>query len=213
VAYGVRVIEPNDGLRERLRANLAAFQPVPLDGEGLHRAAVAVAIVAGRDGAPCFVLIERAAGMRNHPNQYALPGGRVDAGESPETAALRELDEEVGLRPGPGSDLGRLDDYETRSGFVITPMVIWCVGAGEPSANPAEVAAVRAIPLAVLDGPEVPRLLRIPESDRPVIQIPLGGDDGVYAPAGAILYQLREVGLHGRATRVAHFEQPVFAWR
>jgi 8-oxo-dGTP pyrophosphatase MutT (NUDIX family) len=209
------VIEANEGLRERLRANLAAFQSIPLVGEGPHRAAVAVAIVTGRDGGPCFVLTERAAGMRNHPNQYALPGGRIDPGETPETAALRELDEEVGLRPGPESDLGRLDDYETRSGFVITPVVIWCigVGAGEPAANPAEVASVRAIPLAVLDGPDVPRLQRIPESDRPVIQIPLGDDDGVYAPAGAILYQLREVGLHGRATRVAHFEQPVFAWR
>ena len=78
-------------------------------------------------------------------------------------------------------------------------------------ADPAEVAAVYRVPLEDLDAPEVPRLRRIPESDRPVISIPLLGAD-IHAPTAAILFQLREVAVHGRSTRVAHYEQPVFAW-
>jgi len=58
----------------------------------------------------------------------------------------------------------------------------------------------------------VPILVTIPESERPVIQMPLLGTL-IHAPTAAVLYQLREVVLHGRATRVDHFEQPVWAWR
>jgi hypothetical protein len=57
-----------------------------------------------------------------------------------------------------------------------------------------------------------PRFHAIPESDAPVIQLPLF-DRFVHAPTGAVLYQFRELALHGRTTRVAHYEQPVFAWR
>jgi 8-oxo-dGTP pyrophosphatase MutT (NUDIX family) len=208
-----RGLDATDALRERLRANLEAFATVAATDRRLRRAAVAVAIVAGDGGAASFVLTERASSLRNHAGQYALPGGRIDGGETPEEAALRELREEVGLRLGPAAILGRLDDFATRSGFAITPVVVWGGGADELVANPAEVAAVRAIPLEVLERPAVPILRRIPESDRPVIEIDLGRDDPIWAPAAAILYQLREVGLHGRHTRVAHFEQPLFAWR
>jgi len=206
-------LDATDALRERLRANLGAFAALATTDAQLRRAAVAVAIVAGDGGAASFVLTERASSLRNHAGQYALPGGRIDSGETPEGAALRELREEVGLRLGPAAILGRLDDFATRSGFAITPVVVWGGSAGELIANPAEVAAVRAIPLRVLERPAVPTLRRIPESDRPVIEIDLGKDDPIWAPAAAILYQLREVGLHGRHTRVAHFEQPLFAWR
>ena len=57
-----------------------------------------------------------------------------------------------------------------------------------------------------------PRFVSIPESDRPVVQVPLGGDL-IHAPTGAVLVQFRWVGLDGRLDeRVADFEQPVFAW-
>ena len=79
-------------------------------------------------------------------------------------------------------------------------------------ANPNEVAAIYRVPLAELDRPDVPRLHHIPESDRPVISIPLLGTN-IHAPTAAILYQLREVAVWGRSTRVAKYEQPVFAWR
>jgi 8-oxo-dGTP pyrophosphatase MutT (NUDIX family) len=136
----------------------------------------------------------------------------VDDGESPVAAALRELREEVNLTMTESSVLGLLDDYPTRSGFVITPVVVWADEHAEPVANPDEVAAVYRVPLADLDAPDVPRLVTIPESDRPVIQLPILGTL-VHAPTAAVLFQVREVAVHGRPTRVDHFEQPVWAWR
>jgi 8-oxo-dGTP pyrophosphatase MutT (NUDIX family) len=205
-------LDATEALRDRLRANVSAFEAQSADGD-LRRAAVAVAIVEGAGGRACFVITLRASTLRNHAGQYALPGGRIDEGETPEQTALRELHEEVGLRLGPEAVIGRLDDFATRSGFAITPVVTWGGHEVDLAANPSEVAEARAIPLEVLERPEVPTLRRIPESDRPLIEIDLGDDDPVWAPAAAILYQLREVGLHGRHTRVAHFEQPLFAWK
>ena len=195
-----------------MRANLAAHGRTALDLDGRRAAAVAVTLVGNADGEACFLLTRRAAGLRRHAGQWALPGGRLDAGETAIDAALRELAEEVGLGCGADTVLGTLDDYATRSGFVITPVVVWGGTGAALVPDPEEVAAVYQVPLTLLDDPRVPQLRRIPESERPVISIPMVGTD-VHAPTAAIVYQLREVGLHGRATRVAHFEQPVFAWR
>ena len=199
-------------LEARVRANLGAHARLRLDLEGRRPAAVAVALIGDGGSSPAFVLTRRAIRLRAHGGQWALPGGRIEAGESAERAALRELREEVGLDLPAECVLGLLDDYATRSGFVITPVVVWGREAATLAANPAEVAAVHRVPLAVLEGPEVPHLHSIPESDRPVISIPMVGTY-VHAPTAAIVYQLREVALHGRDTRVAHFEQPPFAWR
>jgi len=207
------VLEATEELRTRVHANLARFEVAETPPGGHRRAAVALAIASRKDGEACFVLTERAAGLKHHAGQWALPGGRIDPGESVEDAALRELAEEVGLRLGAESVLGRLDDYVTRSGFAISPVVAWAGEVGELEVHPAEVAAVHLYPLSCLERSEVPRLTRIPESERPVIEIPLPDGESVYAPTGAILYQLREVALRGLATRVAHFDQPVFAWR
>jgi len=73
-------------------------------------------------------------------------------------------------------------------------------------------ARVHIVPLEDLDAPDVPRFVSIPESDRPVIQVPLLGSL-IHAPTAAVIYQMREVVSHGRATRVDHLEQPVWAWR
>jgi mutator protein MutT len=201
-------------LIEAVRANLLRFAPVrrslPLDGR--RHAAVALALIRGDAGAPSFVLTRRAAKLRNHAGQWALPGGRLDAGETPERAALREMQEEVGLALAESAVLGRLDDYPTRSGFVITPVVVWSGEHAELRPDPTEVAAIYRVPIAELSRPGVPHLRRIPESERPVISLPLL-DTHIHAPTAAILFQLREVALHGRSTRVDHFEQPVFAWR
>lgn len=148
--------------------------------------------------------------MRAHPGQWALPGGRVDEAETPVAAALREMEEELGLCRGGQDVLGLLDDYPTRSGYVITPVVLWAGRIPVLTPNPEEVASVHIVRFSALD--VEPRFVTIPESTAPVIQLPLLGEL-VHAPTAAILHQFREVGLHRRATRVAHLEQPVFAWR
>ena len=159
-----------------------------------------------------FLLCRRASRLNTHAGQWALPGGRLDPGEDALTAALREVDEELGLRLTEDALVGWLDDYPTRSGYVITPVVLWADGAPALTPSPHEVTAVHRIALAELLGGE-PRFVTIPESDRPVVQIPLGGCD-IHAPTGAVLYQFRQVALAGRIDeRVDHLEQPVFAWR
>ena len=202
----------DNALRERIRRHLDAHDREQTDLGDRGHAAVAVTLVADHLERPCFVLTRRNPQLRRHAGQWALPGGRIDPGESAEEAALRELDEEVGLAVSDSSALGCLDDYPTRSGFVITPVVIWSGSRTEFDPNPEEVADVFRVPIAELDRPGVPRLRSIPESNRPVISIPLLGSN-IHAPTAAILYQLREVAIWGRETRVAHFEQPVFAWR
>jgi len=202
----------DDALLERARANLAAFDRRAAPLEGRKAAAVALVLLPDAEGRGCFLLTKRAPTLRAHTGQWALPGGRMDAGETPEVAALRELDEELGLKLGGDKLLGFLDDYPTRSGFVITPVVFWADDPGALAPNPAEVARVHLVPLEALEAPDVPRFISIPESDRPVIQVPLLGSL-IHAPTAAVIYQMREVVSHGRPTRVDHLEQPVWAWR
>ena len=202
----------DDALLDRARANLSSFERQALPDDGRRRAAVAQVLLYDDEGRACFLITRRAATLRKHTGQWALPGGRLDAGETAQRAALRELQEEVGLILDESTVLGALDDYGTRSGFIITPVVVWGGLVGELTPNPAEVAKIFRVPLDDLEGPDVPRLISIPESDRPVIQLPLLGTL-IHAPTAAVVYQMREVVVHGRATRVNHFEQPVWAWR
>ena len=201
-----------EALKTRVKANLAGFARQPIASDGRRPAAVAAVLLPDDEGRACFLLTRRSATLRAHARQWALPGGRIDDGETFEEAALRELREEVGLALGTSSVLGLLDDYGTRSGFIITPVVVWADERTELVPNPDEVAHVYRVPLADLDKPDVPRLITIPESDRPVIQVPLLSSL-IHAPTAAVLYQMREVVVHGRATRVAHFEQPTWAWK
>jgi 8-oxo-dGTP pyrophosphatase MutT (NUDIX family) len=204
----------DDRLRGRMVANLERFERLPQPGSGLKPAAVTLLILGDDTGEACFVITRRASGMRDHPGQWALPGGRMDRGETPAEAALRETEEEVGLSLSPESVIGLLDDYPTRSGFLITPVVVWAGANPALHPNPEEVAEVYRVPLAALEHPDVPRLHEIPESDRPVISVPIAMlGVQIHAPTAAILYQVREVALRGEPVRVAHYEQPVFAWR
>lgn len=198
-------------LREEICARLAGFERMAAPLQTLKRAAVAITIVPHDEGAG-FLLTRRAPRLNAHGGQWALPGGRVDAGETIIGAALRELEEEVSLRAEAASVLGTLDDYPTRSGYLITPVVIWLDSTEGMKPNPGEVASIHPYPLHELERLDSPVFLSIPESERPVIRLMLGAGH-VHAPTAALLYQFAEVALHGRSTRVAHFEQPVWAWK
>jgi 8-oxo-dGTP pyrophosphatase MutT (NUDIX family) len=166
----------------------------------------------GVSGGAAFLLCRRASRLTSHPAQWAFPGGRIDQGETVVDAALRELDEEVGVRLPDSTVLGFLDDYPTRSGYVMTPVVIWGGGRLDLHPAPAEVVAVYRVGLHQLQREDSPRFIAIPESPRPVVQIPLG-NDLIHAPTGAVLLQLRWLCLEGRDDPVDELEQPVFAWK
>jgi 8-oxo-dGTP pyrophosphatase MutT (NUDIX family) len=197
---------------EELRGRLEGLEARGLPLEGRRHAAVAAVLAPDREERLCFVLTRRSSALGSHRGQWALPGGRLDDGESPELAARRELAEELGVHLEAEAELGRLDDYATRSGYVITPVVLWSSERLALRPDPREVAAAYEIPLATLDRPDVPRLQRIAESERPVLSVAIG-DRWVHAPTAAIVYQLFELVHRSRVVRVAEYEQPVFAWR
>lgn len=201
-----------DILHARIGGHLSDFERRDHSHEGLKRAAVAVVVVEDSDGRGALVLTKRSPKLRAHTSQWALPGGRLDEGETPVAAVLRELWEEVNLSLTEDQVLGTLDDYPTRSGYLITPVVIWAGGEVEMVANPDEVASIHRIPFTELNRSDSPAFIKIPESDRPVIQM-LIHDNRIHAPTGAVLYQFREVCLHGREVRVDQLEQPVWAWK
>lgn len=168
--------------------------------------------VDGTAGGAAILITRRTQRLKSHSGQWALPGGRIDPGETALDAAIRECREEIGLRLSVEQLLGQLDDYPTRSGYVITPFVFWGGTGVEPEPNPDEVASVHRIAIRELLRPDSPRFVDIEESDRPVIQIPVGGDL-INAPTGAVIYQFRAVAYDGTDQRVDQYEQPVFAWK
>lgn len=213
-------------LKRRILRHLGGFERHAASDAAARAAAVAVAIADEGDGAhlagipappgwsteAALILTRRAGHLHRHAGQWALPGGRIDEGETPEQAALRELHEEVGLRLEPSSILGRLDDFVTRSGYAITPVLVWAGPARTMVANPHEVHSIHRIPVREFLRADAPMLEHRADAAQPVLRMPVG-ESWIAAPTAAILYQFRELCLLGRPTRVAHFEQPRFAWK
>jgi 8-oxo-dGTP pyrophosphatase MutT (NUDIX family) len=202
-------------LAETLRENLAAFPVREAADDALRPAAVSVVVTGGGpNGEACVLLTLRPDRLKRHGGQYALPGGRLDAGETALQAALRELHEELGLGLDASAVLGRLDDFPTRSGFRIAPYVLWGGEAPTLAPDPEEVAELFHITLDELCSPDIPYLDHGQGGAHPVLSAPLPTlGHHVYAPTAALLYQFREVALLGRHTRVAHYDQPQFAWK
>jgi len=213
-------------LKALIVGHLARFDVAAAPDDAGRSAAVAVAVTDGGYGAnlagmpsyeawqshAALVLTRRSSKLRNHAGQWALPGGRLDRGESPEQAALREMHEEIGLDLPQSAILGRLDDFVTRSGFVMTPVVVWIGPHDGLVANEAEVDSIHRIPVSEFMRADAPLLNEAEGKGTPVLRMPVG-DAWIAAPTAAILYQFREVCIGGRHTRVAHFEQPAFAWK
>lgn len=216
----------NDHLRQHVAANLKPFRARTCNGQSLRKAAVAITIVdtlhdPGIDGLrfdtsqaehAALILTRRASGLRRHAGQWALPGGRMELGETPEQTALRELEEEVGLKLEPAAVIGRLDDFATRSGFLIKVVVVWGGTEAALVPNPGEVASIHRIPLAEFMRSDAPILQEATGSEQPVLLMPVG-QTWIAAPTAALLYQFREVALLGKEVRVDHYEQPRFAWQ
>jgi len=216
----------NASLRAHIEKNLTGFQVRRADVDDAHHAAVAITVTdvghgASLPGLPqhpqwqsaaALLLTRRSAALRKHAGQWAFPGGRLDPGETPVETALREMAEEVSLALAQDRVLGFLDDFVTRSGFVMTPVVVWGGSRVRTEPNPDEVASVHRIPLSEFLRDDAPMLEAADSSEHPVLRMPVG-DDHIAAPTAALIYQFREVCLLGRGTRVAHFEQPEFAWR
>ncbi|MDG1034725.1 MAG: CoA pyrophosphatase [Luminiphilus sp.] len=198
--------------RRHIANNIEAFEVRPQPLDALRPAAVALVVVESQ-GQLALLLTRRAGTLRAHSGQWALPGGRIDPGENAETAALREVQEEINLDLPKDAVVGVLDDYITRSGYRITPVVAWAdTDIAMLSPNPSEVASVHTISFDDLARPDAPQFDRIPESGREIISMQLEVDQ-VFAPTAAMLFQFREVVIFGRPTRVFHYDQPRFAWR
>lgn len=213
-------------LRQTIQQRLSRLEVVTHSDPALRTAAIALVVVELRRDPKVYdieyqpdwadhaaiILTQRAAKLNRHAGQWALPGGRIDRGESPAEAAIRELNEEVGVTLQKDDIIGRLDDFTTRSGFIIKPFVFWGGAVTALRPDPHEVAYAHRLPVNELLRPDSPILETIPESNRPVLKMPIG-NNWVAAPTGAVLYQFREVAIFDKQTRVAHFEQPKFAWK
>jgi 8-oxo-dGTP pyrophosphatase MutT (NUDIX family) len=201
-------------LRHSITQNLAAHECELATESTLRKAAVTVLLVANEINEACIILTRRPAKLKRHAGQYALPGGKLEDGETEVLAALRETHEEVGVALGASQIIGRLDDFQTRSGYCISPIVVWAGPDTILDPDPNEVEQAFRIPLWDLANPDIPELRESENSDQPILCAKLATlGHRIFAPTAAILYQFREIALFGRSTRVAHFEQPRFAWK
>jgi 8-oxo-dGTP pyrophosphatase MutT (NUDIX family) len=193
-------------LRDRIAANLTAFPRIAIEATGRRRAAVGI-VLSPLDGRLTYLLTRRALTMRRGAGNYALPGGNFEPGEDAVTAAIRETAEELGVGLGREAALGLLDDFITLGGHVVTPVVLWSPVPLTLSPDPVEVHEAWHASVDDLDHPESPRAEAHPDGGAPILRMFARGQ-WINPPTAAWLYQFREVGLHGRATRVGSVGQP-----
>jgi 8-oxo-dGTP pyrophosphatase MutT (NUDIX family) len=150
--------------RENVRARLAqpaGQEPASdwLGGDEGHDAAatrVPAAVLLGlvpRSEGPTVLLTQRTAHLKDHAGQISLPGGRLEPGEDPVAAALREADEEIGLSADRVEVLGELRPYLTGTGFRIHPVVGWVDPPERFTTDPFEVEELFELPLGFVMDP------------------------------------------------------------
>jgi 8-oxo-dGTP pyrophosphatase MutT (NUDIX family) len=132
-------------------------RPEPAGVAPLRPAAVLLPIV-DRPGGLSVLLTLRASDLRAHSGQVAFPGGKIDAGETPREAALREAQEEIGLVERFVEPLGWLDPYFTGTGFRVAPLVALVEPSFALKMNKLEVDEVFETPFAFLMDPGNHRL-------------------------------------------------------
>ena len=202
----------SEDLRKRITSNLESHPVITHEEADLRKAAVAIAVAPQENGQAGFILTRRSKNLQTHSHQYALPGGKIDLGETREQTVLREVREEIGIKAEGDSILGYLDDYVTRSGFIITPIVLWIPDLQNMRPEPDEVDEIFIIGFNELFRPDSPRWVKIPESENLVLQLPLR-NRLIHAPTAAIIYQFREIGIQRNLIRTDEIEEPVWAWR
>lgn len=140
-------------LIDRIARSLAAEPPhdlLPgdiLEGQEEEPSPAAVLVALTDRAQPGLILTTRRDDLRTHAGQVAFPGGRIDPGETPVQAALREANEELGLDPHHVTIFGEADAYRTVTGFCVTPVVGLVPPDLELTPNPAEVAGWFEAPL------------------------------------------------------------------
>lgn len=147
-------------LEARLRAAIAAPSPAEASRDDLDRheqgdtkpAAVLVPVI--DRPTPTLLLTQRAGDMRTHAGQVAFPGGRIDKGETPQQAALREAEEELGIPRTTPSPLGFIDSYRTGTDFFVAPLIAILPPDLPITPQPDEVADWFEAPLDHLINPD-----------------------------------------------------------
>jgi 8-oxo-dGTP pyrophosphatase MutT (NUDIX family) len=192
-------------LKAQIAANLADFARRAIARTDLRRAAVAV-LLSPHEGRTTYVLTRRALTLRRGAGNYALPGGNFETDEDAIGAAIRETAEELGVALAREAALGLLDDFITLGGHVVTPVVLWSDAPLSLSPDPEEVHEAWRLPLEELDHPDSPMSEANPNG-APILKMFARGQ-WINPPTAAMLYQFREVALHGRTTRVIDIGQP-----
>jgi 8-oxo-dGTP pyrophosphatase MutT (NUDIX family) len=194
-------------LRTVIAGNISRFNR--LESEPALRPAAVAIVLLQDDRTPRVPIFQRPSSMPMHASQMALPGGKLHAGETPDDCAIRELGEELGLHVDKEDILGRLDDFDTKSGFTITPIVVWS-DADVKALRPSKSEVGWLFPIGLDELREAAAASSGDSSTRFSLKFP---EVEVFPPTAAILYQFSEAALEGRACRVGDFYQPPFTHR
>jgi|SRR5690606_29360421 len=183
----------------RVRNAMAAHEPTALNIDGFRNAAVLVPLLAGAEGLELLLTV-RSHELRSHAGQIALPGGRVEAGETFAQAAIRETFEEVGLVVQPDMIVGELSDHPSPAGYVARPLVAILPWPQPVAIDSGEVADVFTVPLEELRSLKPRSELRVLENFRRRIYFYQWGERTIWGFTGNVIKDLFDV-LDGRDDR------------